>query len=331
MREFMMFLAVTTLLFTIPSPNDVSARSYTKEETERFALYQKYEAITSVPWFYLAAVDQYEKNLRIARKDLPESKGLTGIFYTPQQWVGPLNPNLEDTNPVTIALLGGIGRDGNMDGIASRTQDEDVLYTFSTYLQSYGFDKENFKIALWDYYGRDKTVDIILGNAKIYKEYGTIALNDHAFPLPLHANYSYRSTWGDRRGYGGLRNHEGTDLFANYGVPVRATGYGIVEIIGWNRFGGWRVGIRDLNNVYHYLAHLKGYEKGIEKGQIVKPGQVIGYVGSSGYGPPGTQGKFPPHLHYGMYRDNGYTEWSFDPYYYLSAWERKERAAQRNR
>ncbi|MDR4379075.1 peptidoglycan DD-metalloendopeptidase family protein [Bacillus amyloliquefaciens] len=62
----------------------------------------------------------------------------------------------------------------------------------------------------------------------------------------------------------------------------------------------------------------------IHKGQIVKPGEVIGSVGSSGYGPPGTAGKFPPHLHYGMYKDNGRSEWSFDPYPHLRAWERKE-------
>ncbi|MBD2786716.1 peptidase M23, partial [Xenorhabdus sp. 3] len=48
--------------------------------------------------------------------------------------------------------------------------------------------------------------------------------------------------------------------------------------------------------------------------------------GSTGYGPPGTAGKFPPHLHFGIYKDNGYTEWAFDPYMHLSLWERKERA-----
>ncbi|COF82235.1 Glycyl-glycine endopeptidase ALE-1 precursor [Streptococcus pneumoniae] len=109
-------------------------------------------------------------------------------------------------------------------------------------------------------------------------------------------------------------------------MPVRSTCYGIIETKGWNRLGGWRIGIRDLHNNYHYYAHLGGFSKEIQLGQIVEPGKVIGFVGSTGYGPPGTAGKFPPHLHFGMYKDNGYTEWAFDPYMHLSLWERKERA-----
>jgi len=94
--------------------------------------------------------------------------------------------------------------------------------------------------------------------------------------------------------------------------------------MGWNPFGGWRVGIRDTDNFYHYYAHLSGFNKKIKQGDIVTPGVVIGWVGSSGYGKPGTQGKFPPHLHYGIYRDNGSMEWSFDPYPLLKKWERED-------
>jgi len=186
-------------------------------------------------------------------------------------------------------------------------------------------DHENIKLALWDYYKRDKTVSIIVGKAKIYKQFGHLNLESHVFPVPIRSNHSYNNTWGDARGWGGRRIHEGTDIFASYGVPVRATSYGIIEMKGWNRYGGWRVGIRDINNNYHYLAHLNGFTKDLHIGQVVEPGQLIGSVGSSGYGPPGTAGKFPPHLHYGMYKDNGYTEWSYDPYPHLKLWERQER------
>src|SRR5699024_959558 len=96
-----------------------------------------------------------------------------------------------------------------------------------------------------------------------------------------------------------------------------------VELKGWNKYGGWRIGIRDIYNRYHYYAHLNNFEEGIEVGDIVEAGQVIGSVGATGYGPPGTSGKFPPHLHYGIYKDNGKNEWAFDPFPYLKKWESK--------
>ncbi|WP_318246311.1 M23 family metallopeptidase [Bacillus sp. PS06] len=294
---------------------------------ERMTLYTKMESITLIPWYYYAAIDQYERSIRRARKDIPKEQGVIGIYFKPEQWAGYLNPNPEDTNPLSIEIFGGMGQDGNGDGIADINNDEDVLFAFATHLLGYGTDEENIKIALWDYYKRDRSVDLIMGKVKIYKTYGTLDLDKHAFPVPLRFNYSYKNTWGDARGWGGRRIHEGTDIFAGYSTPVRATGYGIVEIKGWNKYGGWRIGIRDINNTYHYFAHLNGFAKDLAVGQVVEPGQIIGGVGSSGYGPPGTSGKFPPHLHYGMYKDNGKTEWSFDPYPHLKQWERAERQA----
>ncbi|MCM3600691.1 M23 family metallopeptidase [Robertmurraya korlensis] len=305
------------------------AHAETDQQTiyaKRLELYKEVEAATNIPWYYMAAVDQYERSLRQSRRDLPKAEGLTGIYYKPEEWVGPLNPNLEDENPMSIKYFNGFGIDGNGDGKASLKDDEDVLFSFANFILSYGTDHDNIKIGLWDYYKRDKTVGIIIGKSEIYKKYGRLDLDSHAFPVPLRSDYSYRNTWGDARGWGGRRMHEGTDIFAHYGVPVRATSFGIVEMKGWNRFGGWRIGIRDINNNYHYFAHLSGFSKDLKVGQIVEPGMVIGGVGSSGYGPPGTSGKFPPHLHYGMYRDNGYTEWSYDPFPHLKLWERQERA-----
>lgn len=297
--------------------NDLFAR--------RMELYQKVESVTNIPWYYLAAVDQYERNIRQSRKDLPKAEGLTGIYFPPEVWVGLTNPNRSDENPLSIGFFDGMGTDGDGDQKASLKSDADVLYSFARHILKYGTDHDNIKLALWDYYKRDKTVGIIIGKAKIYKHFGHLNLETHAFPVPLRSNHSYKNTWGDARGWGGRRIHEGTDIFASYGVPVRATSYGIIEMKGWNKYGGWRVGIRDINNNYHYFAHLNGFAKDLHIGQVVEPGQMIGSVGSSGYGPPGTSGKFPPHLHYGMYKDNGRTEWSYDPYPHLRLWERQER------
>ncbi|WP_099352669.1 M23 family metallopeptidase [Fredinandcohnia onubensis] len=324
-------VVVICLLFTC-MPLDASANEdQQKVFQERMNLYTKMETVTQIPWYYYAAIDQYERSIRRSRKDIPKETGLIGIYIKPESWAGALNPNPNDSNPYSIQLFGGIGLDGNGDGVADQTNDEDILLTISEQILAYGTDPDNIKIGLWDYYKRDKSVSLITGIAKIYSTYGTLDLDKHAFPVPLGYNHSYKNTWGDARGWGGRRMHEGTDIFASYGTPVRATSYGIIEMKGWNRFGGWRIGIRDVNNTYHYFAHLNGFAKDIAIGQVVEPGTVIGSVGSSGYGPPGTAGKFPPHLHYGMYKDNGYTEWSFDPYPHLRAWERAERQSKKRK
>lgn len=328
MKKYVLFLLFFSLCFSCTISSQAAPLSIEDEaalNTKRMELYQQMEAVSSIPWYYFAGIDQYERNVRRSHKDIPREKGAIAIYYSPEKWAGSLNPKLNDQNPSTISLLGGLGKDGNGDGKADQLNDEDMLFTMANYIQTFGTSEDYIKIALWSYYHRAKAVDIILGNAKLFKTYGRIDLKGTSFPVPIRSNYSYRSTWGDARGWGGRRIHEGTDIFADYGVPVKSPCYGIIELKGWNKYGGWRIGIRDLNNNYHYLAHLSGFAKDLKTGQIVEPGMVIGGVGSSGYGPPGTSGKFPPHLHYGMYKDNGRNEWSFDPYPQLRSWERIDR------
>jgi len=327
-----LFTAAAALSLFLISLCTVSAQENQADVyKQRMTLYKKVEAVTNIPWYYLAGIDQYERNVRQSRRDIPKAEGITGIYFKPEEWAGILNPDPSDENPTSIQFFNGIGMDGDGDGKASLKSDEDVLHSFAKFLLSYGTDHDNLKIGLWNYYKRDKAVGIIIGKAQIYKQFGRLDLDDHTFPVPLRSNYSYRNTWGDARGWGGRRIHEGTDIFADYGVPVRATSYGIVEMKGWNKYGGWRIGIRDINNNYHYFAHLSGFAKDLKVGQIVEPGMMIGGVGSSGYGPPGTSGKFPPHLHYGIYKDNGYTEWSYDPYPHLRLWERQDRIKARRK
>jgi hypothetical protein len=330
MKKSLCCLVILLFIFSI-IPQATMAQSMQQDIfDQRMALYLKYETLLHVPWYYLAAMDQYERNIQAVRKDIPSREGLISFYIEPNEWVGILNPFKEDNMVESIRFFGGIGKDGNGDGLADRNNDEDLLFTLAKRLSQYGYTWDDYKIALWDYYQNDIVTEQVLTIARLYHKFQTLDLTKRSFPLPLHANYSYRSTFGAGRGWGGRRIHEGTDLFAHYGVPVRSTTYGKIEIMGWNDYGGWRVGIRDINNVYHYYAHLSGFDKEVKEGDLVKPGTVLGYVGSSGYGKPGTSGKFPPHLHYGMYKFNGKTEWSFDPYPSLRAWEKLERARKRN-
>lgn len=281
------------------------------------ALFKKTEALTQIPWYYFAAIDNYERNI----KKESDSEQVISITIPSEMWFGLGNSSLiKDEN--MIELFQGKGKDGNGDQKADPANAEDVLYTMGTIILEYGQTEDDIKIALWNHYKRDLTVQTIMNTSKVFKTFQDINLTDRDFPVSIKHNYSYRNTWGDRRGFGGLRIHEGTDIFAGYGTPIKSTTYGVIEMMGWNLYGGWRIGIRDIYNIYHYYGHMNGYNDDIKVGQVVKPGDVLGSVGSTGYGPPGTSGKFPPHLHYGMYKDNGFSEWSFDPYPYLRKWER---------
>ncbi|RKQ29614.1 M23 family metallopeptidase [Oceanobacillus halophilus] len=287
---------------------------------KRMALFKKTEALTQIPWYYFAAIDNFERNTKDSRK--PEK--VISIEIPLELWFGIGNVNKSQKAEI-IKLFDGKGKDGNGDGKADPDNAEDILYTMGNMILEYGPTEDDIKIALWNYYKRDLTVQTIKNTAKVFQKFKEINLTNRDFPVDTGYNYTYHNTWGDRRGFGGIRIHEGTDIFADYGTPVKSTTYGVVEMMGWNLYGGWRIGIRDIYNIYHYYAHMSGYNDDLKLGQVVKPGDVLGSVGSTGYGPPGTSGKFPPHLHYGMYKDNGKNEFSFDPYPYLRKWERMTR------
>ena len=300
----------------------------TREEIlqQRMSYYLRYDDYI-VPWYYIAAIDQYERNIQDVRNDIPKREGVVSIQFSDEYWSGALNPQVNETSPIAITHFGGLGLDGNGDGLANIKDDTDVLFSMVSYLSKYGQSEGDFKLALWDYYKNETTINQVVTIAKLFEKFGTIDLDDHTFPIELGYRYGYRGTWGANRGWGGRRSHEGTDIFTGNSTPVLSASYGVVEVMGWNQFGGWRVGIRDNHNSYHYYAHLARFQGDLKVGDIVEPGQVIGYVGSTGYGKEGTSGKFPPHLHYGIYKFNGETELAFDPYPFLVQWEKEAKQA----
>jgi peptidoglycan LD-endopeptidase LytH len=137
---------------------------------------------------------------------------------------------------------------------------------------------------------------------------------------------SYTDSWGAARTYGGERKHEGTDLMATTGTPLISVAHGKVVRQEWDRLGGWCYLIQDTAHpqMYYYYAHLSQYANGIDEGDKVTQGQLIGYVGNSGYGPEGTTGKFPSHLHFGIYVQESLFTARFhavNSYPFLKAWE----------
>ena len=156
------------------------------------------------------------------------------------------------------------------------------------------------------------------------------------FPIPdrnltnATESFYYTDTFGSSRNLGGTRVHEGCDIFGQKNIsgfyPVISMTAGTVEKVGWLPLGGYRIGIRGPHGGYFYYAHLSEYEKEFQEGDSVCAGEILGYMGNTGYGDEGTTGKFPVHLHLGIYiisPDN--REVSVNPYYILQAMEKKLR------
>jgi murein DD-endopeptidase MepM/ murein hydrolase activator NlpD len=85
--------------------------------------------------------------------------------------------------------------------------------------------------------------------------------------------------------------HYGVDYGAPVGTPVHATADGVVTLVGRNGGAGNMVRVRHPNGYETNYLHLSGYGKGVRKGVRVSQGQVIGFVGSTGY-------STGPHLDY---------------------------------
>lgn len=106
-----------------------------------------------------------------------------------------------------------------------------------------------------------------------------------------------RDSWHAPRSGG--RRHEGIDIFAKRGTPVRATTEGIVLKTSTSRLGGQVVWTLGPGGHRHYYAHLDRFAD-VRSGQRIAAGTLLGYVGTTGNA-RGT----PPHLHYGIYTRRG--------------------------
>lgn len=124
-------------------------------------------------------------------------------------------------------------------------------------------------------------------------------------PVPVEGVLAARiaDTWGAARSGG--RSHQGVDIFAKRGTPIRSTTRGLVSNVNDFGIGGKHVWVIGPGGERHYYAHMDGFAPGIDRFDRLEPGSLIGFVGDTGNA-RGT----PPHLHYGIYAANGaYNPW----------------------
>ena len=124
-------------------------------------------------------------------------------------------------------------------------------------------------------------------------------------PIAAGYGYSHCADFGNVRSFGFNRKHLGNDLMGTLGTPIVAVEGGVVEALGWNRYGGWRIGIRSFDSKrYYYYAHLqkdRPFADGLQIGDIVQPGDLIGFMGRTGYSDQENVNNIETvHLHFGM-------------------------------
>jgi murein DD-endopeptidase MepM/ murein hydrolase activator NlpD len=124
-------------------------------------------------------------------------------------------------------------------------------------------------------------------------------------PIAAGYGYSHCDDFGVGRSFGFKRKHLGNDLMGALGTPIVAVEGGVVEVMGWNRYGGWRIGIRSFDNKrYYYYAHLQKdhpFAKGLQEGDIVQAGDLLGFMGRTGYSDKENVNNIETvHLHFGM-------------------------------
>ena len=138
-------------------------------------------------------------------------------------------------------------------------------------------------------------------NGEWRKHYGLKAFS----PIAAGYGYSHCSDFGVSRSFGFKRKHLGNDLMGGLGTPIVAVEGGVVEALGWNRYGGWRIGIRSFDSRrYYYYAHLQKdhpFAEGLEVGDMVQAGDVIGFMGRTGYSDRENVNNIETvHLHFGL-------------------------------
>ena len=190
----------------------------------------------------------------------------------------------------------------DLNNLVSKLKEGQTIEELTQNSKTYNYYYEAYSAVLSEFIGNYSIETLKEDGTKCFTEkYGIKAF------LPIAKNYSFShyDDFGNSRSYGFKRTHLGNDLLGSIGTPIVAVESGIIENMGWNQYGGWRIGIRSFDSKrYYYYAHMRKnhpYINGLEEGMTVKAGDVIGYIGMTGYSIKENVNNINiPHLHFGM-------------------------------
>jgi len=192
----------------------------------------------------------------------------------------------------------------DIDDVMKRIQEGESLSDITSKIKNFSYFHERYRAVLGGlvgYYEVEEDDENNPGNKIMVKKYGLKAFS----PIAKGFYFSHYDDFGVSRSYGYKRKHLGNDLLGSIGTPIIAVEGGYVEAIGWNQYGGWRIGIRSFDKKrYYYYAHLKKdhpFNLSLKEGSIVQAGDVIGYLGMTGYSSKENVNNITtPHLHFGL-------------------------------
>lgn len=183
--------------------------------------------------------------------------------------------------------------DSNITKLYERIKSGEDIEAITADLKYYDYYYKAYSAVLKEYVGYTETESGPAYGLKVYS------------PIAAGYYYSHYDDFGASRSYGYKRRHLGHDMMGSVGTPIVAVEGGTVEALGWNQYGGWRIGIRSFDSQrYYYYAHLRKnspYAKGLKQGDTVEAGQLIGYLGMTGYSANENVNNInTPHLHFGI-------------------------------
>lgn len=191
-----------------------------------------------------------------------------------------------------------------MTTLEKKLQEGKTIKDLSKDMKYYDYYFEAYSAVLGEYigaFGKEVPIDGDPETKEWTQCYGLKVFS----PIASGFGYSHYDDFGSARSFGYKRKHLGHDLMGSVGTPIIAVESGTVEALGWNRYGGWRIGIRSFDKKrYYYYAHLRKdhpYIKGLSEGDTVFAGDVIGYLGMTGYSDKENVNNIDtPHLHFGI-------------------------------
>ncbi len=152
----------------------------------------------------------------------------------------------------------------------------------------------------------------VLLDADLQKSIAELEQKHLLFPVQGVDPKTIKGSFLEARG-GGIPHHA-SDILAPRNTPVIAVGDGTIARLWLSKAGGNTIYEIDPSGKYsYYYAHLERYEPKLKAGDIVRRGETIGFVGTSGNAPPGT-----PHLHFSISKLEKVGVWwpgaSIDPF-----------------